>query len=233
MQRLELKIKFFLISFGAALAVFLGPFVENALAAQPAATVSVAPPSAETDAFRTLMSLAVDAHSALYQVKSGDNLTTISKKHGLTAALLKRINHLDSHALKPGMKLKVPAYKFSAVVDKSQNTLILKGDEDVLKTYVVATGKENGTPVGVFKVTNRLVNPTWYKAGAVVPSGNADNELGTRWLGLTAKGYGIHGTIHPETLGHQVTAGCVRMKNEEVEELYDFLTPGSEVTIVD
>ena len=52
-------------------------------------------------------------------------------------------------------------------------------------------------------------------------------------MGLTAKGYGIHGTAEPEKLGQQVTAGCVRMKNEEVEELYGILPPGTEVTIVD
>ena len=91
----------------------------------------------------------------------------------------------------------------------------------------------NSTPVGVFKVTDKLVNPTWYKAGAVVPSGSPQNELGSRWLGISAKGYGIHGTIAPEKLGQQITAGCVRMKNEEVEELYSLVPPGTEVTIQD
>ena len=97
----------------------------------------------------------------------------------------------------------------------------------------MATGKNNSTPVGVFKITDKLVNPTWYKAGAVIASGKPENELGSRWLGLTAEGYGIHGTINPDTLGQQVTAGCVRMKNEDVEELYSTLVPGTEVTIVD
>jgi len=169
----------------------------------------------------------------LYAVKKGDSLTAIAKAHGTTVELLKRINALASDKLSIGQTLKLTNTKFNIVVDKSQNTLILKGDEEVLKSYVVSTGTHNSTPVGVFKVTDKLVNPTWYKSGAVVPYGSPDNVLGTRWIGLTQKGYGIHGTTEPDTLGQQITAGCVRMKNEEVEELYAFVVPGTEVTIVD
>ncbi len=190
-------------------------------------------PPVDTPLFKSLLSPEADAHSIRYEVKSGDNLTTISKKNNTTIELLKKINNLPNDKLMPGMKLKIPAYKFSVVVDKSQNSLILKGDEEVLKTYTVSTGTDNSTPIGVFKITDRLVNPTWYKAGAVVPHGSPENVLGTRWLGFTLKGYGIHGTTEPEKLGQQVTAGCVRMRNEEVEELYGFLASGTEVTIVD
>ncbi len=187
----------------------------------------------ETPAFKALVSPGADVHSALYEVKRGDNLTVISKRHNVTVDLIKKANNLPDDKLIPGMKLKIPAYKFSIVVDKSQNTLLLKGDEEVLKTYTVSTGENNSTPVGVFKITDKLVNPTWYKAGAAVPFGSPENVLGTRWLGLTQKGYGIHGTSEPEKLGRQVTAGCVRMKNEEVEELYSLVPYGTEVTIVD
>ena len=187
----------------------------------------------ETEAFQALFSAQTDPHSVIHEVKPGDNLTVIAKKYGTTIDLLTRMNHLSSDRLMPGMALKVPTYKFGAVVDKSQNILILKGDEEVLKTYVVSTGSDNSTPAGIFKVTQKLVNPTWYKAGAVVPYGSPENVLGTRWLGISKQGYGIHGTTEPEKLGQQVTAGCIRMKNEEVEELYAFLIPGSEVTVVD
>jgi lipoprotein-anchoring transpeptidase ErfK/SrfK len=143
------------------------------------------------------------------------------------------VNGLKDDKLVPGMNLKVPTYKLNLVVDKSQNTLVLKGDEDVLKTYTVSTGINNSTPVGTFKITDKLINPTWYKAGAVVPHDSPENVLGSRWMGLSQKGYGIHGTTEPEKLGQQVTAGCVRMRNEEVEELYALIPPGTEVTIVD
>ena len=147
--------------------------------------------------------------------------------------VVKKMNGLATDKLSIGQRLKIPSVKFNMVIDKSQNTLILKGGEEVLKTYVVSTGSNNSTPVGVFKVTDKLVNPTWYKSGAVVPFGSPENVLGTRWIGLTHKGYGIHGTTEPDKLGQQVTAGCVRMRNEEVEELFGFVIPGTEVTIVD
>ncbi len=191
------------------------------------------PSSEETQLFKVMLSPQPDAHSIVYEVKAKDNLTNISKKHNTTIDLIRKANNLPNDKLMPGMKLKIPNYKFSLVVDKSQNTLMLKGDEEVLKVYVVSTGVKNSTPVGVFKITDKLVNPTWYKAGAVVPYGSAENVLGTRWLGFTIKGYGIHGTTEPEKLGQQVTAGCVRMRNDEVEELFGIVPPGTEVTIVD
>ena len=191
-------------------------------------------PSVETGTWKAFLSPEPDAHSSLHEVKAGDTLTSLSKKYHVTVDLVRRINQIHGDKLVLGAKLKIPTYKLSVVVDKSQNTLILKGDEEVLKTYTVATGVNNSTPVGVFKITDKLVHPTWYRPdGKVIPYGNPANFLGTRWMGLTKKGYGIHGTFEPEKLGQQITDGCVRMKNEEVEELYGFLTPGTEVTIVD
>jgi lipoprotein-anchoring transpeptidase ErfK/SrfK len=118
-------------------------------------------------------------------------------------------------------------------VDKSQNLLFLKRNGEVVKTYVVSTGKDNSTPIGTFKIVNKLENPTWYKAGAVIPPDSPDNILGSRWLGFDLKGYGIHGTTEPNNLGEQVTLGCVRMKNQEVEELFDIVPLGTEVIIID
>ena len=177
--------------------------------------------------------MSTDASALIYEVKKGDNLTRIAKQHQVTVGFIKKVNGLADDRVIPGKKLKIPTYKLNILIDKSDNTLILKGDGQILKTYTVSTGKNNSTPVGVFKITDKLENPTWYKAGAVLPPGDKDNQLGSRWLGITAKGYGIHGTIEPESIGQQVTAGCVRMNNEEVEELYSLVPPGTEVTIQD
>ena len=174
-----------------------------------------------------------EGRSVVYDVRPGDNLTTIAKKHGVTTGLIRAANGISGDRLDIGQKLKIPTYKLSIQIDKSDNTLTLRADDDVLKTYIVATGTNNSTPVGTFKVTDKLENPTWYKAGAVVAPGSADNQLGTRWIGINLKGYGIHGTIDPGSLGKQITAGCVRMKNEDVEELYRLVPPGTSVTIVD
>ncbi len=168
-----------------------------------------------------------------YHVQSGDNLTAIAKKNSVTVDMIRQANGITGDRLNVGQKLHIPTYKLSIWVDKSDNTLVLRGDDQVIKTYTVATGKDNSTPVGVFKITDKLENPTWYKAGAVKKPGDPENALGTRWMGINAKGYGIHGTIEPESMGKQVTAGCVRMKNEEVEELYKLVPPTTEVTITD
>lgn len=168
-----------------------------------------------------------------YTVKKGDSLYVIAKKNGVTVGNLKKANNLQSDLIKPGMELKIPKGVFSIVVDKSDNTLQLLLNNQTYKTYSVSTGKENSTPNGEFKVTDKLENPTWYTAGAVVEPGSPENILGTRWIGYSLKGYGIHGTTLPETIGTQASAGCVRMLNSDVEELYELVIPGTVVKVQD
>jgi lipoprotein-anchoring transpeptidase ErfK/SrfK len=112
---------------------------------------------------------------------------------------------------------------------------MLKSDGEIIKAYTISTGRNNSTPVGTFKIKDKIVNPTWFKPGAPepIPAGNPENILGTRWLGFDLPSYGIHGTTEPETLGQQVTDGCVRMKNEEVEELFSLLPFDTEAVIID
>jgi len=78
-----------------------------------------------------------------------------------------------------------------------------------------------------------LQKPLWYRVGAVVPADSQDYELGTRWLGLSIDGYGIHGTKDPSSIGKQATLGCVRMINGDVEELFAIVPSGTEVVVVD
>jgi len=181
---------------------------------------------------KLLFSPAITAKSTLYQIQPGDSLIKIARKFKTTPELIKKSNNLGD-TLVPGKKIKVWTAPFSIIVDKSNNTLILKSDEEILKTYTVSTGKDNCTPVGSFKITNKIVNPTWFKKGEVIASADPKNALGSRWLGINQPGYGIHGTIEPEKLGRQVTEGCVRMSNRDVEELYIIVPSDTEVTIVD
>ncbi|MCF7872978.1 MAG: L,D-transpeptidase family protein [Candidatus Omnitrophica bacterium] len=174
-----------------------------------------------------------DSCSKKYRVERGDSLSKIAKKFNTTVGLIKKANNLTSNKIIPGQELKVNVCEFSIVVDKSQNLLFLKRDGKIFKTYIVATGTDGRTPEGEFEIINKLVKPTWYKAGAIVLPDNPDNILGSRWMGIDKRGYGIHGTTEPESLGQQVTLGCVRMSNEEVEELYDIVPVGTEVVIVE
>lgn len=182
---------------------------------------------------KSLFSPLVTPKSIQYDVKPGDTLTRIAKDNKTTVELIKRSNNLTNDNIVPGKKLKIWTAPFSILVYKGQNILILKADEEIIKTYIVSTGANNSTPIGTYKIVTKLPNPTWFKAGAVVPSGSADNQLGTRWLGFNLQGYGIHGTIDPQNLGKQVTQGCVRMANPDVEELYTIVPSGTTVTIVD
>ncbi len=183
---------------------------------------------------RLLFSPVITPHSIEYEIKPGDTLDKIAKEHSTIAGLIMKSNNLASENIFPGKKIKVWNASFSLVVDKSQNIMILKTGEEVFKTYVVATGLNNSTPVGTFKIIEKIVNPPWYKpGGGMVPAGNPQNILGTRWLGLDKEGYGIHGTTEPQNMGKQATAGCVRMLNAEVEQLYSIIPKGTEVTIVD
>jgi len=187
----------------------------------------------ETNIKIILSSQAVPGLSQEYVIQPLDTLTKISRQFNTTIDLIKKINNLASDKISPGKKLKIWTGKFSVLADKSQNILMLKCNNEIIKTYNVSTGLNNSTPVGTFKITTKLVNPVWYKSGAVVPPESPENILGTRWLGFDLEGYGIHGTTSPESIGTQATAGCVRMLNNEVEELYTFLPQGTEVTIVD
>lgn len=182
---------------------------------------------------RLLFSSSVTPKSALYEIKSGDTLTKIAREFKTTPELIARSNNLTDSKIIPGRKIKVWSAPFNILVDKSQNLLFLKSDDEVVKTYIASTGKNNSTPTGTFKITNKLVDPTWFKSGAVISPGSPDNFLGSRWLGFDLASYGIHGTVDPQSLGKQVTEGCVRLSNRDVEELYIIVPAGTEVTIVD
>jgi len=171
--------------------------------------------------------------SFFYTVVSGDNLTKIAKRFHTTVAFIQRSNRLKSDTIYPGMKLKVVKGTFSIQVDKSDNVLALSLDGRLIKHYPVATGEDGNTPTGSFKIVNKLENPTWFRAGAVVPPESPENILGTRWLGFDYPSYGIHGTTKPETIGRQATAGCVRMFNRDVEELYTLVPVETQVTITE
>jgi len=182
---------------------------------------------------KILFSPIIEPDSFLYEIEKGDTLVEIAKKFGTTVELIQRANNLTDGAIKFGRKLKITKARFSVVVDKSQNILTLKSDGNILKTYRVSTGKDFSTPTGNFTIRNKITDPTWYTVGSVVGPGSPNNILGSRWMGISKQGYGIHGTTESKSIGKQVTAGCVRMTNPEVEELYSILPAGAEVVIVD
>lgn len=180
-----------------------------------------------------LFSPTVTDLDGMHEVQPGDTLGEIASANHTTIELIKRANGLAGDTIYPRQKLKVSTGRFRLRVDKSQNQLLLTKEEQFVKLYAVATGKNNSTPVGTFTIVNKVVDPPWYRLGAVVPPDSPENILGTRWMGISEEGYGIHGSVDPEAIGRQVTAGCVRMTRADVEELFTIVPVGTEVTIVD
>lgn len=171
--------------------------------------------------------------SQYYTIASGDTLGKIARKLGTTIELIKRRNHMESDAIMPGHKLSIWATPFTIHIDKSDNTLTLKTGGEVVKIYPVSTGKDNSSPIGQFTIKDRYENPVWFHKGDVVPANDPKNLLGTRWLGFDLPKYGIHGTLDPDRIGQQVSSGCIRMRNEDVQELYEYVSIGTAVTIED
>jgi hypothetical protein len=100
------------------------------------------------------------------------------------------------------------------------------------KIYRVAVGKPSTpSPIGTFRVISRVSNPTYSHRGKVVLPGPG-NPVGTRWIGLSEKGYGIHGTNAPNSIGKAASHGCIRMERRDLEELFAMLKVGATVEIV-
>lgn len=122
------------------------------------------------------------------------------------------------------------------IVNKRTNQLAFINEGKVQKIYAIATGKEdNLTPVGKFTITVKAINPYYRKKN--IPGGAKKNPLGTRWIGFDADGtngriYGVHGNNNPNSIGKYITQGCVRMYNEEVQELFPEIPIGTQIAIV-
>ncbi|MFB3826661.1 MAG: L,D-transpeptidase [Bryobacteraceae bacterium] len=117
------------------------------------------------------------------------------------------------------------------VVSIADRKLAVIEDGRVVKVFATAVGAaRTPTPPGNYIVVQRIPHPTWYTKRRVVPPGKA-NPLGTRWIGLSRKGYGIHGTNSPRSIGRSASHGCVRMHNTDVEELFEIISVGDQVEI--
>jgi lipoprotein-anchoring transpeptidase ErfK/SrfK len=118
------------------------------------------------------------------------------------------------------------------VVSIPDRKLAVMESGKVIKIFPTAVGApKSPSPSGDFKIVQRLFEPTWYSKGKIVPPGKA-NPIGTRWLGLSVKGYGIHGTNNPSSIGHNASHGCIRMRNHDVEELFGMVSVGDSVELV-
>lgn len=167
-----------------------------------------------------------------YTIEAGDALGKLAKKYNTTIELIKKSNNLTRDVIRVGDRLRIYQGHFAVDVSKSANTLHVTDNGKLFKSYRVGTGEYAKTPVGEFKVTSRVEHPEWWRTdGKTIPYGDPENILGTHWIGLNVSGYGIHGTWDTNSIGKQATAGCIRLLNDDVAELYTILPVGTVVTI--
>ncbi len=171
-----------------------------------------------------------------HKVQPGDSLWKIARQYATSIGAIRTANKLTSDMLQVGSTIKIPKGPFDVRVSKSTHTLYLLQNGKVVKTYTVGLGsQESPTPTGEWVVQNKLTNPVWYSPQGRIPYGDPRNVLGSRWIGFNGR-YGIHGTRQQDenTIGQSISNGCVRLRDADVQELYDFLIEGkSKVAIVE
>ncbi|MEO0513446.1 MAG: L,D-transpeptidase family protein [Planctomycetota bacterium] len=194
-----------------------------------------------------------DRVSYEYFVGSGDTLSRIAKNEGLKTdwRLIQRVNQLvDPSRLRLGQKLKLVRGPFHAIVHKGSYRLdLFQGPRDAtddwlyIRSFEVGLGEFDGTPIGEFVVRedSKLINPRWPnpRTGEIFEADDPMNPIGEHWIGLrglgeaaVATGYGIHGTIDPESIGGQESMGCIRMLPNDVGLIYELLMEDASLVIV-
>ena len=188
--------------------------------------------------------------------KWGQSLYQVGREHSLGPVEMERANKAisDKWFLYPWQKISLPAkHQLPKKIHLKERIVIVKKQElrlyarfgNTLLTYPVGIGKATTpTPSGRFVITLKLKNPTWYPPPSVVqeqlakgnilpvkiPAG-PDNPLGTRGIFFDKPGYLIHGTNFPGGVGRESSAGCLRMNNKDVEELYQWIEKGDTLII--
>lgn len=127
--------------------------------------------------------------------------------------------------------------EFHLEIQLSRRQVALYQGSTKIKSYPIAVGRAGWeTPTGKYKVLQMKENPTWINplTNTVIKGGDPKNPLGHYWIAFWTDGrnwIGFHGTPNPETVGRAASHGCIRMHNEDVEELFYQVTPGTIVTV--
>ena len=180
-----------------------------------------------------------------YVIQAGDVLARIATTHKITPDLLASVNGIaDMHRIREGQAIKVIKGPFHATVSKRSYTLDAYLGDTFVRSFKVGLGADDSTPTGEWRVSTKLMNPTYYppRGGEIISADDPKNPLGERWIGLAGvsgaaadqQRYGIHGTNEPDSIGRSVSMGCIRLHNEDVEALYTYLVENhSTVTVRD
>lgn len=177
------------------------------------------------------------------RVQKGDSLAKICKRAqkdqslNVTPGMLRWVNGIPGDRIKPDQELAIPRGELRVVVSKSRFRLDLWLGAGIVRSYAVALGREDKTPIFDFVVESKLEKPPWDDptTGNRIHYGEPGYALGTRWLGFNdAEGHaglGIHGTDDPDSIGKNASLGCVRLRNPDVEDLFELVPLRAKVSI--
>ncbi|MFT7487235.1 MAG: L,D-transpeptidase ErfK/SrfK [Candidatus Paceibacteria bacterium] len=173
-------------------------------------------------------------------VRPGDTLVAIRKRViaekpalQICTGLIERSNQLGQY-LRENQVLRVPTERVRTIIDLSARWLYYMHGNEVVAAWPVAIGRKGQeTTPGRYQTGEKTPEPPWFPRGRdMVPYGDKDNPLGTRWITLDGSdSLGIHGTWLPESIGSMASDGCIRLRNEDVEALFEILPKGSEVWV--
>jgi lipoprotein-anchoring transpeptidase ErfK/SrfK len=169
-------------------------------------------------------------------MKAASEITTFRRQADWTAAVVFLAMTLpclaQSSSSQNASNVSVPQrVRRVVLVSIADRRLAVIEDGNVLAYFPVAVGAAmSPSPTGEFEIVNRVTNPAYYHDG-VVMAASENSPVGTRWIGLNLKGYGIHGTNAPRSIGRAASHGCIRLKNRDVERLFTMLRVGDLVKI--
>jgi hypothetical protein len=177
-----------------------------------------------------------------YVCKNTDFLQNIASAHNTSIELIQISNRMKSSdsSIWEGRVFRIYKGDWRIRISKQNMQLHLYDGNKLFKIYHIGIGRENRTPEGAFVVRSKIKEPVWYSPnGKIIPYAGAQNSIGSRWISLAPegvtdkglRGYGIHGTADPDSIGKMVSNGCVRMRNAEVEELFMIIPRLTPVTI--
>ena len=173
-----------------------------------------------------------------YTVQPGETLWEIANKFNVRLADLILINRIkDPDRVHSGTFLKIGRVVFenspaTVVINLFTARMGVYYDGKLLRVYPVALGRSDSTPPGNYWIIRKVVNPTLYWYGEIIPPDTPLNGLGTRYLQLSKPQYAVHGTSKPWEIGKRISHGCVRMFNHDVEILDAFVPIGTNVIVI-
>lgn len=166
-----------------------------------------------------------------YVIQPGDQLRKVAAKYHVSWEYLANLNRVDPRRIRSGQRLKVIQGPFSAFVDLSDFQLVVHSRGYYVRRYRIGVGKDGASPLGKFKVLEKVADPQYTDPdGKVIAGDDPQNPLGKYWIDI-GNSFGIHGTIEPESIGKAESRGCIRMLDGDIDEVYTLLEPGSEVAI--